>query len=508
VVHEIQQNVSVLKIMPMIALALACLAGLCSARRIHPSSKESQSSAASKFKPLNQFANILLGSTPAAGFHHHGLGVHIPKSNTMGSLGRGIRIDHHIPVMQVAEKLESAPRSVQEVPTEEVPTNSFPDYKQPSWFRFEVLHKSAKSRARVGRIHTPHGVIDTPGFVPVGTSAALKSMTAEQAEECGVQLQFANTYHLMVHPGTDIVARAGGLHKFMRRPDFPLITDSGGFQVFSLASTDESDGPELKRKAVERNGYEATMMKVNEDGVVFRSYFDGSWITLSPEIAVKAQKELGADIIIPLDELPPNNVSAERLAESVALSHRWETRSLQQHLADPRQQAMYAVVHGGTNRTLRAQSVDYLSSLPFDGYAIGGSLGVNRTELIELLDYLFPLLPEDKPNHVLGIAEPESVLASVPLGMDTCDSCFPTRVARHGRLFTRDGNINIRMACYKDDHGPIDPSMPTINYTRAYMHHLFRMHEPVFCSLASMHNIKYMTTLMAELREKIYADEI
>lgn len=392
-----------------------------------------------------------------------------------------------------------------------VPTPAtFPAYEPADWFKFELVHESQKpgSRARVGRVHTPHGVIDTPGFVPVGTNAALKGMTNEQAAAAGVQLMFCNTYHLLVHPGPDVVTEAGGLHDFMRR-DGPLITDSGGFQVFSLASSTDEDSPELKRRSATRGRNEGTLLSTTEKGVRFRSYFDSSTIALTPESSVRAQKAFGADIIIPLDELPPNGVSHDRLVESVGLSHRWMARSLREHLSDRRQQAMYGVVHGGTDRELRAASIGYLSSLPFDGFAIGGSLGRDRSEMMELLQFLLPLLPRDKPNHLLGIADPGSVAAAAPLGIDTFDSCFPTRIARHGTLLTRNGPLHIGQGKYKKDWSPIDPTMsPSVDCSRAYLHHLRRMHEPLYDTLASIHNIQYMTQLMAELRARILADDL
>lgn len=387
------------------------------------------------------------------------------------------------------------------------PATSFPSYESTDFFRFELLHESKISRARVGRIHTPHGIIDTPGFVPVGTNGALKGMTNEQSLAAGVQLMFCNTYHLLVHPGPEVISQAGGLHKFMRR-DLPIITDSGGFQVFSLASSTADDGPELKRRSATRGRNEGTLLTTSERGVRFRSYFDSSTLLLTPESSVQAQKAFGADIIIPLDELPPNGVSGERLLQSVGLSHRWMARSLTEHLSDRRQQAMYGVVHGGTERKLRAASVDYLSSLPFDGFAVGGSLGANKAEMMELLQFVMPLLPPERPNHLLGIADPESVLTATPLGVDTFDSCFPTRVARHGTLLTRAGPVHIRQGKYRNQFGPIDPTMPTLECSRAYLHHLNRMHEPLFDTLASMHNIQFMTTLMAELRERILADDL
>lgn len=392
---------------------------------------------------------------------------------------------------------------------------SFPAWEPRAFFRFEIVHRSRKpgSRARVGRLHTPHGVIDTPCFVPVGTNAALKGVDSEAAMRAGVQLMFCNTYHLLVHPGTAVVAKAGGLHEFMRRPA-PIITDSGGFQVFSLAEVnEEEDGPELKSKTAQRFssvGGAAQLLKVSEAGTVFRSYRDGTTISLTPESSVAAQKQLGADIIIPLDELPPYHVTRERLEASVFLSHRWMARSLRAHLADPREQAMYAVIHGGVDRELREASVGYLSSLPFDGHAIGGSLGKDRKEMHELLAWLVPLLPENKPNHVLGIADPESAHVLVPLGVDTMDSCNPTRIARHGNLLISGGTgtMRIKASVHADDHGPIDPQLETIKYSRAYLHHLFKQNEPLAASLASLHNIIEMNHLMATLRAAIMRDEV
>ena len=257
-----------------------------------------------------------------------------------------------------------------------------------------------------------------------------------------------------------------------------------------------------------REGTSASLCATGELGALFRSYHDGTPIELTPESSVAAQKDFGSDIIIPLDELPPNGMTRERLHASVRLSHRWMARSLQAHLSDPRQQAMYAVVHGGTDFEFRKESAEYLSSLPFDGYAIGGSLGKDRAEMLELLRYLLPLLPADKPNHLLGIADPESSAAVVPLGIDTMDSCNPTRIARHGTLLCTGGDIKIKQRRFLADLGPIDPARPTIPYSRAYLHHLFKQHEPLYMTLASQHNMIFMHKLLEEMREKILKDEI
>ena len=255
-------------------------------------------------------------------------------------------------------------------------------------------------------------------------------------------------------------------------------------------------------------GSSGSLLRVSERGATFRSYHDGRAIELTPESSVRAQKALGADIIIPLDELPPHHISRERLTRSVRLSHRWMARSLREHLREPRQQAMYAVVRGGTDEELRAESAEYLASLPYDGFAIGGSLGADRSEMLKLLEFLVPRLPADKPNHLLGIADPESAEAVAPLGIDTLDSCNPTRVARHGLLLCAGGAVKIKQKKYADDFGPIDPSQPTIEHSRAYLHHLFKQHEPLFMTLASLHNLIFMNKLMAGIRERIMRDEI
>src|SRR5438445_5842455 len=242
-----------------------------------------------------------------------------------------------------------------------------------SYFKFELIHTSTKSRARVRRIHTPHGIIDTPSFVGVGTNGALKSLDSEMVSQIGLQLMFCNTYHLMLQPGTEIVKKAGGLHKFINR-NMPIITDSGGFQVFSLAYGTVKD--ELKSRGQKKGNN--LVLKTSEEGVLFRSYRDGKKILLTPETSIQAQKDLGADIIIPFDELPPYHIDRQQLVKSLHRTHRWQKRSLDAHLQNPHQQAMYSVIHGGIDKDLRKESCEYLTSLPFDGHAIGGSMGKNR----------------------------------------------------------------------------------------------------------------------------------
>ncbi len=373
-------------------------------------------------------------------------------------------------------------------------------------FRFELIHQSRKSHARVGKIHTPHGIIDTPNFVAVGTNGTLKALDSEMATALGLQLMFCNTYHLMLQPGTQTIKNAGGLHTFINR-NAPIITDSGGFQVFSLAYGTVKD--ELKSKGQKKS--DTGVLKISEEGVLFRSYRDGQKILLTPETSVQAQKDLGADIIIPFDELPPYHIDPQALRESLERTHRWEKRSLDTHLANPNNQAMYAVIHGGIDPDLRKKSCMYLTSLAFDGFAIGGSLGKTREQMFQMLGSLMPQLPPDKPNHLLGIGDEESLAVGVTLGIDTFDSSHPTRCARHGLLLTGTGNIKILASENRSAFIPVDRTCACIvcqKYTRAYLHHLFKANELTGYTLASIHNLHFMVQLMANYRNKILRDEI
>ena len=374
------------------------------------------------------------------------------------------------------------------------------------YFRFELIHQSKKSRARVGRIHTPHGTIDTPNFVGVGTNGALKSVDSHIVNQIGLQLMFCNTYHLMLQPGTQVIKQAGGLHSFIGRKN-PIITDSGGFQVFSLAYGTVKD--ELKSRGQKKGN--TLVLKTSEDGVLFRSYRDGTTILLTPESSIAAQKDLGADIIIPFDELPPYHIDEKKLIESLHRTHRWEKRSLDAHLENPQNQAMYSVIHGGINKDLRTLSCNVLTQLPFDGHAIGGSLGKNRSEMIEMLTYTMPLLPPDKPNHLLGIGDLESIEPCINLGIDTFDSSHPTRCARHGLLFTTKGFVKIIHSSNRDRFEPIDSSCMCYTckyFTRAYLHHLFKAAELSAYTLATIHNLHFMVQLMEDYRKKIMDGEL
>jgi queuine tRNA-ribosyltransferase len=373
-------------------------------------------------------------------------------------------------------------------------------------FRFEILYRSKVSRARVGRIHTPHGVIDTPNFVAVGTHGTLKGLDNRMVDSIGLQLMFCNTYHLLLQPGIDVVRRAGGLHRFIHRQQ-PIITDSGGFQVFSLAYGSVAD--ELKSRGAKKR--EGQVLKVTEEGVSFRSYRDGRTIVLTPESSIQAQKVLGADIIIPFDELPPYHISPLALRQSLERTHRWEKRSLEEHLKNPHQQAIYAVIHGGTDDALRRESASFLSQLPFDGFAIGGSLGKTKVEMIQMLQLLMPQLPHEAPHHLLGIGDLASLHLSIPLGIDTFDSSYPTRAARHGWLLTQEGHLKADKQEHAHHFGPIEHDCTCwtcSHFSLAYLHHLFKAKELIAYSLATLHNLHFMVTFMQRYRNAILADAI
>ena len=402
-------------------------------------------------------------------------------------------------------------------------------------FRFEIIKQSSKSQARVGKIYTPHGIVNTPAFVPVGTNATLKAVTHQQAEQIGVELMFSNTYHLLVHPGADVIERAGGIHKWSGR-DRPFITDSGGFQVFSLSEGKVEN--ELKSRNSSREG---TIVKISEEGVIFKSYRDGTKIELSPESTVVAQKKIGADIIIPMDELPPKGteISSEDLELSVDKSMRWEERSLNEHLKDRKGQAMFSVVHGGLDPRLRLKSANFLKDLDFDGFGIGGSLGRSVSDCKSVLNTIMPVLPPDKPKHLLGLADTGMILMGSQLGIDSFDSCFPTKLARHGTAFVSNlpfnsnedspsdliDNFNalksnnrplneriyLRSAKHLSDYGPIDPHCNCSTcqkYSRSYITHLLKQNEVVGLQLISIHNIHHTTQLMANIRKLILFDQL
>ncbi|MDC3180774.1 tRNA guanosine(34) transglycosylase Tgt [Gammaproteobacteria bacterium] len=373
-------------------------------------------------------------------------------------------------------------------------------------FKFEIIHQSKKSKARVGKIHTAHGSFLTPAFVAVGTNGVLKAVDHVSIKELALPLVFANTYHLMLHPGADLVEKAGGIHQFSGR-DMPMITDSGGFQVFSLAYGSVAD--EIKSKGAKKYGN--SVLRISEEGVVFRSYRDGTQINLTPESSVLAQKQIGADIIIPLDELPPYHMGDLALRKALSRTHRWEKRSLDAHLKDPRSQAMYAVCHGGIREDLRKESAQYMDSLPFDGFGIGGSLGKSLSELKQVLSYTTPYLDPNRPRHLLGIGDLPSIDATISDGVDTYDSSYPTKAARHGVAFTKNGPVRLRRTAYREDFTKIEEGCECFtcrHYHKSWLHHLFKAHEVSAHTLTTIHNLAYMMRHMEEVRQNILQDKI
>ena len=336
-------------------------------------------------------------------------------------------------------------------------------------------------RARLGSLHTPHGDLATPLFAPVGTQAAVKAVSPAQLEEVGVRLILANTYHLYLRPGDERIARLGGLHRFMDWPH-PILTDSGGFQIFSLADRRQLD----------------------EDGVTFRSHLDGSTHRLTPERAVSIQENLGADLIMALDVCPPARERAE-VEQAVRLTHRWAERCLRAKTRSD--QALFGIVQGGIFPDLRRESSAFIASLGFPGYAIGGlSVGEAKEETLAMLDLLDASLPEGRPRYLMGVGSPEDLVQAVQRGVDLFDCVLPTRMARNHAALTRRGRMNLRGAVYADDPRPIDPQCSCYacaRFGRAYLRHLCLAGEILAATLLTLHNLHTLTALMADLRQAI-----
>lgn len=352
-------------------------------------------------------------------------------------------------------------------------------------FEFHLDHKDAQTAARLGRWVTPHGIVDTPAFMPVGTQASVKGLTPEQLKRVGVQKVLANTYHLALRPGPELVADLGGLHGFMSW-DGPILTDSGGFQVFSLA----------------------TLRKLSEEQVVFKSHLDGSMFELSPERAMRIQELLGADCIMCLDECPAANVSHAEVLKAVDLTTRWARRCRESHQrAD---QALFGIVQGGTFPDLRERSAKALLELDFPGYAIGGlSVGESPEQMYETLDVTVPFLPTDRPRYLMGVGRPEDLLEAVSRGIDLFDCVMPTRNGRNAMAFTSNGKVRLRNEQYKRDESPLDPecSCPACTqFTKAYLRHLFAVKEMLGPVLVSWHNIAFYQRLLRGMREAIRED--
>ena len=352
--------------------------------------------------------------------------------------------------------------------------------------QFELLHTDKKTGARRGRITTPHGVIETPVFMPVGTQATVKAMKPEDVEKTGAQIILANTYHLLLRPGSDVVREAGGLHKFMNW-NGPILTDSGGYQVFSLGK----------------------MRKITEEGVKFASYIDGSRHMLTPEGSIAVQNDLGSDIIMAFDECAPKDASRQYIEKSQALTTRWLERCVAAHKNTDRQ-ALFGIMQGGFFRDLREKSAREIVAMDLPGYAIGGiSVGESKEDFVGVLDYAPGLLPADKPRYVMGIGTPDYIFESVQRGVDMFDCVEPTRIARHGMAMTSQGRISIKNARFERDFGPLDPECDCYtcrNYSRAYLRHLFKSEETMSHMLLTEHNLRFLARTLKEIRKSIEED--
>jgi len=402
-------------------------------------------------------------------------------------------------------------------------------------------------RLRLGEIQTPHGIIKTPAFVPVGTQASVKSLTPEELDTLGVQLFFVNTYHTYLRPGVEAIAKFGGLHRFMGW-DRPLITDSGGFQVFSLARRSRYSIPGAGRRAffstvtpfldgdVEAYGERldgcakkvsptsapgSTLVKITDDGVEFRSHWDGSKHFFTPEKSIEIQHQLGADILLAFDECTPYPTTHAYARRAMERTHVWAERSLAAHAKSKKcQQALYGVIQGSIYADLRKESAKFISNLPFDGLAIGGvSVGESKEEMEQVLKWVVPLLPENKPRHLLGVGEIDDIFTLVENGVDTFDCVQPTRLARMGHLYINPTNttnttnptnkkweIDITKQIFAKDINPIEKDCLCYtcrHFSRAYLHHLFRVRELLAYRLATIHNLYFVISLMGEIREAI-----
>ena len=377
-------------------------------------------------------------------------------------------------------------------------------------FSFDVLHHNPTARARIGRISTPHGTLETPNFIFCGTKAAMKACAPDTLRELGVDIILANTYHLMIQPGSELVQKMGGLHNFMQWHG-PMLTDSGGYQIFAMGHG--SISAEIKRKNI--TGRRKTLSQITEEGALFHSYTDGRELFLTPEKSIQIQHELGPDLIVMLDECTPFHVDKDYTARSMRMTHRWGDRCLAEFArSDNGTQQLYGIIQGGVYQDLRREAASYTASRDFFGTAIGGCLGDTKDSVIEIASWAMDYVAPDRPVHLLGIGGIEEIIRGVALGIDTFDCVSPTRMARHGWAlapFEPHGRINIRNARYREDSTPLDDTLgntASSTFSKAYLHHLFKAQEILGLQLLTQHNIAVMVRLMADVRAAIRMDTL
>ncbi|MDY7221751.1 tRNA guanosine(34) transglycosylase Tgt [Halalkalibacterium halodurans] len=353
---------------------------------------------------------------------------------------------------------------------------------------YELIKTCKQSGARLGKLHTPHGTIETPIFMPVGTLATVKTMSPEELKQLGAQIILSNTYHLWLRPGHDIVKEAGGLHEFMNW-DRPILTDSGGFQVFSLSD----------------------LRTIEEEGVHFRNHLSGEKLFLSPEGAMEIQNALGSDIMMAFDECPPYPAERDYMRPSVERTSRWAERCLKAHKR-PEDQALFGIIQGGEYEDLRRQSAQDITSLDFPGYAIGGlSVGEPKDVMNRVLEFTTPLLPANKPRYLMGVGSPDSLIDGAIRGIDMFDCVLPTRIARNGTCMTSNGRLVVRNAKYARDFRPLDENCDCHvcqTYTRAYIRHLVKCDETFGFRLTTYHNLYFLLKLMKDVRQAILDDRL
>lgn len=387
-------------------------------------------------------------------------------------------------------------------------------------FSFDITYQSPQNRARLGQLHTPHGVVETPAFIFCATKAAIKGATPHQLREEGTQIILSNTYHLMLQPGSEIIRRLGGLQK-VTGWNGPMFTDSGGFQIFSLGHGGVAE--EIKGKG--QGNKSKTMLKITEEGARFKSYLDGSIHNLTPEKSIQVQRDLGADLIVVLDECTPFHVDKNYTQQSMQLSQRWALRSLQEFdRTDNNQQALYGISQGGVYPDLRRDMADFLNDHPFFAFAVGGSLGASKSQMVEVVEMAMENLEPSRPVHLLGIGGISDIFAGVVYGIDTFDCVHPTRLARHGGALVQPHvfqeleedskgreHINLRNARFREDARPIDEKCPCTacqTWSRGYIHHLLKANELLAMNIITIHNVNFMNRLLASVRSGIRQDNL
>jgi queuine tRNA-ribosyltransferase len=382
-------------------------------------------------------------------------------------------------------------------------------------FKFDITYKSPNSKARLGRLSTPHGAVDTPSFIFCATKAAIKGATPQDMRRENTQIILANTYHLMLQPGSELVAQMGGLHKFMGW-DGPMLTDSGGFQIFSLGHGSVAEEVKGRRQSSRPK----SLLSITEEGATFKSYLDGSKHVLTPEKSIQIQRGLGADLIVVLDECTPFHVDKVYTEKSMYLSHRWAERSLKEFQKGPEgTQALYGITQGGVYPDLRKISADFVNNLPFFGHAVGGSLGADKSQMAEVVEMAMEPLDPSRPVHLLGIGGVSDIFYGVTQGIDTFDCVHPTRLARHGGALVPvsvweemgenpEGreHINLRNARFRNDPQPIDGTchcQTCQTYSRSYIHHLLKAGELLALQALTIHNVHFMNRLLTSIRQAI-----